>query len=62
MTTPTDVLTVEQAIKALVDSLCRSKGWTHAYANAIVRDAVDRKVPVMTRIDYWLEILFKRGG
>lgn len=34
---------VEEAIKALVEALCSSKGWTHGYADAIIRDAIDRK-------------------
>ena len=34
--------TVEQSISALVDALVRSKGWLHAYADSIIRDAIDR--------------------
>lgn len=35
-------ITVESAITQLVEVLCKSKGWMHAYADATVRDAVDR--------------------
>ena len=34
---------VETAIVALVDALVESKGWTRAYADAVVRGAVDRQ-------------------
>ena len=33
---------IEDAIIALVDALVSDKGWMRAYANAIVRDAIDR--------------------
>lgn len=39
------VLSVEQATVALIDALRLSKGWTTDYANAIVRDAIDRTAP-----------------
>lgn len=35
--------TVEQAITQLVSALVESKGWTHGYADSIVRDAIDRR-------------------
>lgn len=34
---------VEDCIKQLVIALVSSKGWQHAYADAIIRDAIDRK-------------------
>jgi hypothetical protein len=36
---------VEQAISVLVSALVESKGWMRGYANAIVRDAIDRAAP-----------------
>jgi hypothetical protein len=41
--TPPVQPTVEQAIVQLVEALCESKGWMHAYADAIVRGVVDRE-------------------
>ena len=35
--------TVEQATAELVQALCESKGWMRGYANAVVRDAIDRQ-------------------
>ena len=35
-------ISIEAAIIALVDALVSDKGWMRAYANAIVRDAIDR--------------------
>ena len=35
-------MNIEDAIVALVDALVSDKGWMRAYANAIVRDAIDR--------------------
>ncbi|HEY4720653.1 MAG TPA: hypothetical protein VII92_02300 [Anaerolineae bacterium] len=40
---PTDAPSVEDAIAALVTALSASKGWMRDYADAIVRDAIDRK-------------------
>lgn len=34
--------TVDQAIESLVGALSRSKGWMKGYADAIIRDAIDR--------------------
>jgi hypothetical protein len=34
---------VEEAIKVLAHELFLSKGWAHGYADAIIRDAIDRK-------------------
>jgi hypothetical protein len=34
---------IEQSIKSLVDVLMQSKGWLREYADAIIRDAIDRK-------------------
>lgn len=36
---------LEQAIVWLINALRLSKGWTTVYANAIVRDAIDRTAP-----------------
>lgn len=35
--------TVDAAIAAMVDALARSKGWLRDYAEAIIRDAIDRR-------------------
>lgn len=35
---------VEQAIEVLVSALSESKGWMRAYADSIIRDAIDRVV------------------
>lgn len=35
--------TVEEGIAALVDALAESKGWMRTYAEAIIKDAIDRK-------------------
>lgn len=43
---------VESCIVALVAALQQSKGWMHGYADAIVRDAVDRVQPAGTDKDF----------
>jgi hypothetical protein len=40
---PASEPTVDEAIAVLVRALQRSKGWLHDYADAIIRDAIDRK-------------------
>ena len=36
-------MTIESSIVSLVDALVASKGWMRAYADAVVREAVDRQ-------------------
>ena len=36
-------MTIETSIVALVDALVSGKGWPRAYADAVVRGAVDRE-------------------
>jgi hypothetical protein len=36
-------MTVEAAIAALVVALVESKGWLRSYADAVIRDAIDRR-------------------
>lgn len=51
MDMPAKPPSVEQAITALVTALAESKGWMRDYADSVVRDAIERRVPDAMTVD-----------